>query len=70
MVRSRPACVRRATILMEALSRSRITSYNVCYTKLLRYAEKMPWARFGVYVTHASILIIFLGAILGSYNFV
>ena len=30
------------------------------------YAEKMPWARFGVYVTHASILIIFLGAILGN----
>ena len=46
------------------------------------YAEKMAWARFGVYVTHASILIIFLGAIVGnlfgykayvnimSYNFV
>jgi len=30
------------------------------------YAEKMPWARFGVYVTHASILIIFLGAIVGN----
>ena len=30
------------------------------------YAEKMPWARFGVYVTHASILIIFLGAIIGN----
>ena len=30
------------------------------------YAEKMPWARFGVYVTHASILIIFFGAIIGN----
>jgi len=30
------------------------------------YAEKMAWARFGVYVTHASILIIFLGAIVGN----
>ena len=31
-----------------------------------RLFEKMPWARFGVYVTHASILIIFLGAIIGN----
>ena len=30
------------------------------------FAQKMPWARFGVYVTHLSILIIFAGAILGS----
>lgn len=30
------------------------------------YAQKGAWARFGVYVTHASILIIFLGAIVGS----
>ncbi|UWZ77921.1 cytochrome c biogenesis protein ResB [Geoalkalibacter halelectricus] len=30
------------------------------------YAEKMAWARFGVYVTHASILIILIGAIIGS----
>lgn len=30
------------------------------------YAQKGVWARFGVYVTHASILIIFIGAIIGS----
>jgi len=30
------------------------------------YAQKGAWARFGVYVTHLSILIIFLGAIVGS----
>ncbi|WP_305044457.1 cytochrome c biogenesis protein ResB [Geoalkalibacter sp.] len=30
------------------------------------YAEKMAWARFGVYVTHASILIVFVGAIIGN----
>jgi len=30
------------------------------------YAQKGAYARFGVYVTHCSILIIFIGAILGS----
>jgi len=30
------------------------------------FAQKMPWARFGVYVTHLSIIIIFIGAIIGS----
>ncbi|MBN2645455.1 MAG: cytochrome c biogenesis protein ResB [Desulfuromonadaceae bacterium] len=30
------------------------------------YAEKASYARFGVYVTHLSILIIFLGAIIGN----
>ncbi|ORJ62433.1 cytochrome c biogenesis protein ResB [Geothermobacter hydrogeniphilus] len=30
------------------------------------FAQKMPWARFSVYVTHLSILVIFLGAILGT----
>jgi cytochrome c biogenesis protein len=29
-------------------------------------AQKGAWARFGVYVTHLSILIIFIGAIVGS----
>jgi len=34
------------------------------------YADKMKYARFGVYVTHLSILIIFLGAIIGNiYGF-
>lgn len=31
------------------------------------YAEKGAWSRFGVYITHASILIIFIGAMLGSF---
>ena len=30
------------------------------------YAEKGAWSRFGVYVTHASILIIFIGAAIGN----
>jgi cytochrome c biogenesis protein len=34
--------------------------------KLYLYAEKGAWSRFGVYVTHASILIIFIGAAIGN----
>jgi len=30
------------------------------------FAQKYAWARFGVYVTHLSILIIFVGAIIGN----
>jgi len=30
------------------------------------FVQKAPWARFGVYVTHLSILVIFIGAILGT----
>ncbi len=30
------------------------------------YAEKTRYARFGVYITHLSILVIFLGAIIGN----
>ncbi|WP_432822988.1 cytochrome c biogenesis protein ResB [Trichloromonas sp.] len=30
------------------------------------FSQKMPYARFGVYITHLSILIIFIGAIIGS----
>ena len=30
------------------------------------YAQRAPWARFGVYVTHLSILVIFIGAIIGT----
>ncbi|MDY0189744.1 MAG: cytochrome c biogenesis protein ResB [Desulfuromonas sp.] len=34
------------------------------------YAEKTKYARFGVYITHLSILVIFLGAIIGNiYGF-
>ncbi len=34
--------------------------------KVHLFAQKMPWSRFGVYVTHLSIIIIFVGAIIGS----
>lgn len=34
--------------------------------KIHLYAQKMAWARFGVYVTHLSILIIFVGAMIGN----
>jgi cytochrome c biogenesis protein len=32
----------------------------------LLFAQKAPWSRLGVYVVHASILTIFLGALIGS----
>jgi cytochrome c biogenesis protein len=35
--------------------------------KTYYYAEKGAWSRFGVYVTHLSILIIFIGALMGSF---
>jgi cytochrome c biogenesis protein len=31
------------------------------------FAEKTPYCRLGVYVVHSSIIIIFIGALLGSY---
>lgn len=34
--------------------------------KIHLFAQKMTWARFGVYVVHSSILVIFIGAIIGS----
>jgi len=34
--------------------------------KVYLFAQKAPYARFGVYVTHLSILIIFFGAMLGN----
>ena len=34
--------------------------------KVYFFAQKAPYARFGVYVTHLSILIIFFGAMLGN----
>jgi cytochrome c biogenesis protein len=34
--------------------------------KVHLFSQKMAWARFGVYVTHLSIIIIFVGAIIGS----
>ena len=36
---------------------------------MLFFAQKAPWSRFGVYVVHASILVILAGAILGSPAF-
>ncbi len=31
------------------------------------FAQKMPWCRLGVYVVHLSIIIIFIGALIGSF---
>lgn len=36
---------------------------------LLLFAEKTPWSRYGVYIVHASILVILAGAVLGSPSF-
>jgi cytochrome c biogenesis protein len=33
----------------------------------LLFAQKTPWVRFGVYIVHLSILVIFAGAIIGSF---
>ena len=35
--------------------------------KTYYYAEKGAWSRFGVYITHLSILIIFIGSLMGSF---
>jgi cytochrome c biogenesis protein len=34
--------------------------------QILLFAQKGPWTRYGVYVVHISILIILLGAVIGS----
>jgi cytochrome c biogenesis protein len=34
---------------------------------ILLFAQKGPWTRLGVYVVHTSILVIFAGAMIGSY---
>ena len=34
---------------------------------ILLFAQKGPWTRLGVYAVHTSILIIFAGALIGSY---
>jgi len=31
------------------------------------FAQKMPWCRLGVYVVHLSIIIVFIGALIGSF---
>jgi cytochrome c biogenesis protein len=31
------------------------------------FAQKMPWCRLGVYVVHLSVIIIFIGALIGSF---
>lgn len=31
------------------------------------FAQKNPWCRLGVYVVHASVIIIFIGALIGSF---
>ena len=36
---------------------------------VLLFAQKAPWSRFGVYLVHASILIILVGAVVGSPAF-
>lgn len=33
---------------------------------ILLFAQKTPWVRFGVYIVHMSILVIFAGAIIGT----
>jgi cytochrome c biogenesis protein len=35
-------------------------------TRVLLYAEKGRWTRLGVYVVHTSLLLLFLGALIGS----
>ncbi len=52
-----------AAFLKKEFAEPRVTEAD---GKIHLYAEKMTYARFGVYVTHASILIIFIGAIIGN----
>ncbi len=53
-----------ATLLGKAFAAPVVTTGEAGEVHL--FAQKMPWARFGVYVTHLSIIIIFVGAIIGS----
>ena len=48
-------------------SRFSVAKVNEKDGKTYFYAEKGAWSRFGVYITHLSILIIFVGALLGSF---
>lgn len=50
-------------LLGKKFARPRVTEHE---GKIQLFAQKMPWARFSVYVTHLSILVIFVGAILGT----
>lgn len=34
---------------------------------VLLFAQKGPWSRLGVYVVHTSIIVVFIGAMIGSY---
>ncbi|GAB4167513.1 MAG: cytochrome c biogenesis protein ResB [Geothermobacteraceae bacterium] len=35
--------------------------------RICLFTQKMAWSRFGVYVVHASILVIFAGALMGAF---
>jgi len=52
-----------AAVIKENFSAPTITEKD---GRIHLYAEKGSWSRFGVYVTHISILVIFLGAIIGN----
>lgn len=52
-----------AEFLGKEFSAPVITEHNGDYHL---FAQKSPWSRLGVYVVHASILVIFVGAIIGS----
>ena len=52
-----------AEFLGKEFSPAVITEHNGDYHL---FSQKSPWSRLGVYVVHSSILVIFVGAIIGS----
>ncbi|MGL1932960.1 MAG: cytochrome c biogenesis protein ResB [Desulfotalea sp.] len=58
---------KRDTDIKELLSKNNWQSKSGTTDNLkVHYAEKYPWSHYGVYIVHISILVIFLGAIIGN----
>jgi len=53
-----------ASVLSSDFSNPVITEQDGSYHL---FAQKTPWCRLGVYVVHLSIIIIFIGALIGSF---
>lgn len=60
---ARETALRLSALLTRRFSRPVVTEAG---GNIYLFAQKAPWARFGAYVTHLSILTIFVGAIIGN----
>jgi cytochrome c biogenesis protein len=55
---------RLASLLKAEFANPTVTEHNGAYHL---FAQKYPWCRLGVYVVHLSVIIIFVGALIGSF---